>query len=564
MDPLSIIASTIAILQAGGAVGGGLKKLISLKDAPAILLNLNHDAADLELVIRAVGDLPSTILEKEIVHAALERAKYAVLELEECVAYCLTSASSTFSAIKVRRRKWFSTAEDKIRELRLKLRDAKIDLITATGVVNVASAHAVAVHIENISLRTSRIESQLQQLYLCSDNISIKSFRNCKTLQDSVEAEQSQNDVRGQKEQLPPSLQNTIGLSKLDTARTATDNGTDDVLRSGTISQTTLPSNNSMFDPANGTSNEKLSLLFSRRPHGSPELLLRIFRTRPKDAEIFIAAQFGCLEPLQRILENGQGSLLDVDETGQSVLSMATGNHRFNVVQLVLHLGADRHQEDNNGCSPDVIFWNDQLIRGLRKSDIYGTFDPESYDYTDIQMALLGFGAEPLYSTISATSRANVDEKDRLGRSALNFAAMLGNVAAVEHLLKKGADPNSEDNENKVPLFYAITCEQPSGMRVGGDSITRNGRIGGLRTWTRIPKNGMAPSNPVLEYLSSTVGMTVEKIEEELRDLEEKWGQDWYEWIDSLLDRMDARNGEEKSDDKLDITNKIPGAFPDE
>ena len=65
MDPLSIIASTIAILQAGGAVGGGLRKLVSLKDAPATLLLLNNDAADLELVVRAVGGLPSTILERK-------------------------------------------------------------------------------------------------------------------------------------------------------------------------------------------------------------------------------------------------------------------------------------------------------------------------------------------------------------------------------------------------------------------------------------------------------------------------------------------------------------------
>ena len=137
MDPLSIIASTVAILQAGGAAGEGLRKLTSLKDAPAILIQLNSDATDLVLVIRAVADLPSAILEKETIGTALQRAKSFVLELEECIAYCLTSASSTSSVIKIRRRKWFFIAENKIRELRSSLRDAKLDLITATGVVNV-------------------------------------------------------------------------------------------------------------------------------------------------------------------------------------------------------------------------------------------------------------------------------------------------------------------------------------------------------------------------------------------------------------------------------------------
>ncbi|MCJ1292094.1 hypothetical protein MMC34_003644 [Xylographa carneopallida] len=352
MDPLSIIASTVAILQAGGAAGEGLRKLTSLKDAPAILIQLNSDATDLVLVIRAVADLPSAILEKETIGTALQRAKSFVLELEECIAYCLTSASSTSSVIKIRRRKWFFIAENKIRELRSSLRDAKLDLITATGVVNVASVYTVAVHVESISLRTSQIKSQLQQLALYSEKARSKNLSNYEPLETSSKAVQTRSNVRGETRQLFPTLKDKHDrrdLSELDAASTTTSNRSDDLFVSG----------------------------------------------------------------------------------------------------------ADRFHEDNDGVSSYSQFWDDRLWQ--RDSNIYGSFNPELLEYTDLQMALLGLGMDSLHGSISATPRASVEERNSVGRTALSFAAALNNIDAVEHLLRKGADPNSEDNQNQTPLYYTIS-----------------------------------------------------------------------------------------------------------
>lgn len=47
MDPLSETASIIAIIQDSGAVGKGLKQIVTLRSAPDILLALNNEAADL-------------------------------------------------------------------------------------------------------------------------------------------------------------------------------------------------------------------------------------------------------------------------------------------------------------------------------------------------------------------------------------------------------------------------------------------------------------------------------------------------------------------------------------
>ena len=72
-------------------------------------------------------------------------------------------------------------------------------------------------------------------------------------------------------------------------------------------------------------------------------------------------------------------------------------------------------------------------------------------------MALLGLGMDSLHGSISATPRASVEERNSVGRTALSFAAALNNIDAVEHLLRKGADPNSEDNQNQTPLYYTIS-----------------------------------------------------------------------------------------------------------
>lgn len=53
-----------------------------------------------------------------------------------------------------------------------------------------------------------------------------------------------------------------------------------------------------------------------------PELLLRVIRMRPNYAEIFITCRRGHIGILQRLLNEGQGSISDVGEDGQSLLQV--------------------------------------------------------------------------------------------------------------------------------------------------------------------------------------------------------------------------------------------------
>ena len=58
------------------------------------------------------------------------------------------------------------------------------------------------------------------------------------------------------------------------------------------------------------------------QPKG-PELILRVLRTRPKHAFVFICAQYGYYDELKRLLENGEASVVDIDEEeNQTALSV--------------------------------------------------------------------------------------------------------------------------------------------------------------------------------------------------------------------------------------------------
>lgn len=55
------------------------------------------------------------------------------------------------------------------------------------------------------------------------------------------------------------------------------------------------------------------------QPKG-PELILRVLRLRPRGAFIFVCAQNGYYNELKRLLENGEASVVDIDEYNQTAL----------------------------------------------------------------------------------------------------------------------------------------------------------------------------------------------------------------------------------------------------
>ena len=133
MDPLSLTASLIAVLGAGGTIAKGLGRIRCLKKAPDVLLQLNNEVADLHLLIRAVHELhhgrtellSASTIQEEVVCNSIERAKHAVLELEKLVEYVLTKEAK--GGTEIDGLAW-TRALNRIKEVRNKVRTAREDL----------------------------------------------------------------------------------------------------------------------------------------------------------------------------------------------------------------------------------------------------------------------------------------------------------------------------------------------------------------------------------------------------------------------------------------------------
>ena len=132
-DPLSVAASILTLLGAGGAVGKFLKKVVALKHAPDILLALSNDIVDLQHVVQVVNGLlqqHSRMTDKaplDHVCKPLGKVKKTLSTLEYLVSYKLTVAERNGSHLRLDRSVWLQV-ENKIGRLREEIRANKGDL----------------------------------------------------------------------------------------------------------------------------------------------------------------------------------------------------------------------------------------------------------------------------------------------------------------------------------------------------------------------------------------------------------------------------------------------------
>lgn len=106
MDPLTITASIVTLIEAGSQLSRLLRKVIRLKKAPAVLLALNNEISDLQVVIGDINDLlriadRDDIATPRSLANALEQVKSVLLELERFVAYDLTTVTSDSSEFRI-------------------------------------------------------------------------------------------------------------------------------------------------------------------------------------------------------------------------------------------------------------------------------------------------------------------------------------------------------------------------------------------------------------------------------------------------------------------------------
>ena len=137
MDPFSLTVGILTMLEAGGKIGRGLKKVIALRKAPDILLALNNEVIDLQIVVEDVDDLLRQHKQIALGHTrslyqALERSKETLLRLESLISYELTTTKGREPRLD--RSVWVRKEHD-ILELRDRTRADRFHLLSALGVL---------------------------------------------------------------------------------------------------------------------------------------------------------------------------------------------------------------------------------------------------------------------------------------------------------------------------------------------------------------------------------------------------------------------------------------------
>ena len=139
-DPLSLAASILTLLGAGGAIGRTLKKVVALRHAPAILLALNNEVADLDNVVRTIDTVlhrHKNILELASIGylgESLDKIRQALSTFENLISYELTVIEGKDSHLRLDKSTWLR-AESKVRALKDELRAEKADVCLALSVL---------------------------------------------------------------------------------------------------------------------------------------------------------------------------------------------------------------------------------------------------------------------------------------------------------------------------------------------------------------------------------------------------------------------------------------------
>jgi ankyrin repeat protein len=187
---------------------------------------------------------------------------------------------------------------------------------------------------------------------------------------------------------------------------------------------------------------------------GDPELLLRTRRVIPWISPAILAILNGDLEELRDLLARGQASPYDEDIDGDTLLHIAALNDEDDIARLLLFCGADIEYENPRGWN----FHDHVRQRVISRDDRWLTFpsalDYEQCGYSIIHKIVIGLIPLDLEEQLRVSAAA-VNDRDKLGRTPLHYAALAGDVSTMRILMKYHANPGIADNENGVPLHLA-------------------------------------------------------------------------------------------------------------
>lgn len=200
------------------------------------------------------------------------------------------------------------------------------------------------------------------------------------------------------------------------------------------------------------------------QPQIGPQWELTTLRRVPDSAQCVRFALEGDIIGLKGLFQHGLASPRDVSSTrGYSLLRWALYGQQYETCRFLLAAGSDPDYKPisaNDDCPADKAC--DILLRGGLSTGITEVLRCisrdsefiENQDFAPIHKIVLKLSLLDLEAEI-LRDPDNIDVRDAMGRTALEWAAARGDDRAVITLLSLGAEPNIMDNKLNTPLTLA-------------------------------------------------------------------------------------------------------------
>jgi hypothetical protein len=206
-------------------------------------------------------------------------------------------------------------------------------------------------------------------------------------------------------------------------------------------------------------------------PMAGPELQLSTLRRVPDDARSVAYAMQGNIDGLQQLFVQGLASPRDVSASRAFTLmrwALYGGMQNYQTVQFLLSQGATVDDESYENAWDFVLRGKCDAPQRAGLRCIMGTSEEDyivEQNFPLIHKIVLGLSDKTLDAEI-AENRNAVHLTDAQDRTALDWAAARGQVADMAKLLDAGADANNMDVTGRTPVLHAVDSHNADALKL--------------------------------------------------------------------------------------------------